>query len=62
MNVCSLPCQILRGKWIRPMDYVTADSLFYCTNRALAAIGKDLLVQYSKCIWLILNTYLISVY
>jgi transposase len=38
---------ILKGKWIRPADYNTKDSLFYCTNRALASIGTNLFVNYS---------------
>ena len=38
---------ILKGKWIRPADYNTKDSNFYCTNRALASVGKNLFVNYS---------------
>lgn len=37
---------ILKGKWIRPVDYNTNDSLFYCTNRALASVGGNLFVNY----------------
>jgi hypothetical protein len=36
-----------KGKWIRPADYNTKDSLFYCTNRALASVGTNLFVNYS---------------
>ncbi len=39
--------RILKGKWIRPIDYETTDSLFYCTNRALASVGTNLFVNYS---------------
>lgn len=39
--------RILKGKWIRPADYNTKDSLFYCTNRALASVGTNLFVNYS---------------
>ena len=38
---------ILKGKWIRPADYNTKDSNFYCTNRALASVGTNLFVNYS---------------
>lgn len=39
--------RILKGKWKRPVDYETTDSLFYCTNRALASVGTKLFVNYS---------------
>ena len=29
------------------IDYETTDSLFYCTNRILASVGKNLFVNYS---------------
>ena len=47
LNPAETLWRILKGKWIRPTDYQTTDSLFYCTNRALAAVGKDLFVKYS---------------
>ncbi len=31
----------------RKIDYETTDSLFYCTNRALASVGTNLFVNYS---------------
>ena len=49
-NSCSFRFRdysILKGKWIRPIDYETTDSLFYCTNRALASVGTNLFVNYS---------------
>ena len=50
LNLAETLWRILKGKWIRPLDYATADSLFYCTNRALAALGKNLFVHYTKCV------------
>ena len=38
---------ILKGKWIRPADYNTKDSLFYCINKALVSVGTNLFVNYS---------------
>jgi transposase len=38
--------RIMKGKWIRPQNYICADALFYATNRALAAIGRDLKINY----------------
>lgn len=49
LNLAETLWSILKGKWIRPMDYVSNDALFYSTNRALAAIGLSLFVNYSKC-------------
>lgn len=48
LNLAETLWRILKGKWIRPMDYKTTDSLFYSTNRALAAVGHSLFVNYSK--------------
>ncbi|WP_314352265.1 hypothetical protein [Segatella oris] len=38
----------MKGKWIRPQDYVSEDMLFYATNRALANIGKGLNIHYRR--------------
>ena len=48
LNLAETVWRILKGKWNRPMDYSTTDSLFYTTNRALAAVGHSLFVNYSK--------------
>lgn len=47
LNPAETLWRILKGKWIRPDDYNTKDSLFYCTNRALASVGNNLFVNYS---------------
>ena len=47
LNIAETLWRILKGKWIRPKDYVSTDSLFYATNRILAAIGKNLFIKYS---------------
>ena len=47
LNIAETLWRILKGKWIRPQDYVSTDSLFYATNRALADIGYNLFIQYS---------------
>lgn len=49
LNLAETLWRILKGKWIRPMDYVSNDTLFYSANRALAAVGISLFVNYSKC-------------
>jgi transposase len=47
LNIAETLWRILKGKWIRPLDYVSTDTLFYSTNRALSAVGKDLFINYS---------------
>lgn len=47
LNIAETLRRILKGKWIRPMDYVSTDTLFYTTNRALAMLGKGLFINYS---------------
>jgi transposase len=47
LNIAEILWRILKEKWIRPQDYVSTDSLFYTTSRALAALGKGLFINYS---------------
>lgn len=47
LNLAETLCSILEGKWIRPSNYNTKDSLFYCANRTLASVGTNLFVNYS---------------
>jgi hypothetical protein len=37
----------MKGKCLRPQDYACPDTLFYATNRVLAAIRKDLKINYA---------------
>ena len=46
LNIAETLWRILKGKWIRPMDYVSTDTLFCATNRALVATGKDMFINY----------------
>jgi transposase len=47
LNIAETLWRILKGKWIRPQDYASTDTLFYATNRALATVGKGLFINYS---------------
>ena len=47
LNPAEILWRILKGKWLRPVDYTTTDSLFYATNSALGAVGRTLNVNYS---------------
>lgn len=46
LNIVETLWRIMKGKWLRPQDYVTTESLFYATNRALAAIGTQLKINF----------------
>ncbi|TFU92094.1 hypothetical protein E4T81_13355 [Barnesiella sp. WM24] len=39
--------RILKGKWLRPADYCSTDSMLYATNRALAALGSELNINFA---------------
>lgn len=47
LNIAETLWRILKGKWIRPQDYISTDSLFYAANRILAAVGKSMFIKYS---------------
>lgn len=47
LNIAETLRRILKGKWIRPLDYVTTDTLLYTANKALATVGKGLFINYS---------------
>lgn len=49
LNIAETLWRILKGKWIQPADYASADSLFYAVNRALAALGTTSFVNFSMC-------------
>jgi transposase len=42
LNSAETLWRILKGKWIRLLDCVSTDTLFYATSRALANLGKGL--------------------
>jgi len=50
LNIAETLWRILKGKWIGPLDYVSTDTLFYTTNRALAELGKGLFINYSHSV------------
>lgn len=47
LNLAETLWRILKGKWLRPVDYCTTDSLLYATNRALAALGSELNINFA---------------
>lgn len=47
LNIAETLWRILKGKWLRPADYFSTDSLLYATNRALAAVGTELYINFA---------------
>lgn len=47
LNIAETLWRILKGKWLRPVDYFSTDSLLYATNRALAALGSGLNINFA---------------
>ena len=47
LNIAETLWRILKGKWLRPMDYISTDSLLYATNRALASLGSELNINFA---------------
>ncbi|MDY6004521.1 MAG: transposase [Parabacteroides sp.] len=46
LNIAETLWRILKGKWLRPVDYCSTDSLLYATNRALAALDTELNINF----------------
>jgi transposase len=46
LNIAETLWRILKGKWIRPQDYISTDTLFYTVNRALADIGNGVSINF----------------
>ena len=47
LNIAETLWRILKGKWLRPADYMYTESLLYDTNRALAALGTELYINFA---------------
>lgn len=48
LNIAETMWRILKGKWIRPQDYLEKDSLFYAVNRCMTNMGKEINIKFSK--------------
>lgn len=47
LNIAETLWRILKGKWLRPEDYMSTDAILYATNRALAAVGTELYINFA---------------
>ena len=50
LNIAETLWRILKGKWLRPVDNLYTDTLLYATNRALAAIGSGLKINFKHVV------------
>ena len=48
LNICERVWKELKARWLKPQDYLSAESLFYTISLVLAAIGKDLFINFSE--------------
>jgi hypothetical protein len=48
LNLAETLWRILKGKRIKPQDYVSKNNLFFAANRALANVGKVLYVNFKN--------------
>lgn len=47
LNIIERLWKELKEGWLRPSDYQTDEHLFYAVDRALAAVGKELRINFS---------------
>lgn len=48
LNIIERLWRELKSRWLKPEDYSTPHSLFLATYLALAAVGKDLFINFSQ--------------
>jgi transposase len=48
LNIAEVLWRKLKGEWLQPGDYTDADTLFYRTYQALAAVGGLLKIHFSE--------------
>lgn len=48
LNIAERLWKELKARWLKPQDYCTEDSLFLAVNMALAAVGKELFINFSE--------------
>lgn len=48
LNIIERVWKEFKEGWLKPMDYLSADDLFYAVNRICANIGTNLGINFSK--------------
>lgn len=51
LNLAERLWKELKARWLRPLDYISTDNLFYAVEMALAAVGKQLFINFSDSIY-----------
>lgn len=46
LNIIERLWKELKGRWLRPSDYQSAETLFYAVHVALAAVGTELFIDF----------------
>lgn len=49
LNIAERLWKELKARWLKPQDYLTADSLFYQTKLIMQAVGKTLFIHFLPC-------------
>jgi transposase len=47
LNICERVWKELKARWLKPQDYLSADDLSYALSLVLAAVGKNLFINFS---------------
>lgn len=47
LNIAERLWKELKSRWLKAEDYLTTDQLFYAVNLALAAVGKELIINFN---------------
>jgi transposase len=48
LNIAERLWKELKARWLKPEDFRTTDNLFFAVNMALAAVGKQLFIQFNE--------------
>ena len=46
LNIAETLWRVMKGKWIRPEDYIEKDALAYAINRCLSNVGNELNINF----------------
>ena len=48
LNMAERLWKELKARWLKPENFRTPDNLFFAVNMALAAVGKQLFIQFNE--------------
>lgn len=48
LNMAERLWKELKARWLKPEDYLTTDTLYLAVNMALAAVGKQLFINFNE--------------